>query len=224
MAKRLLPFRQYDEKDVINEFFIAPYDWDTIKNPFLHGDNDDGVLVYPYETTWGPYNLRWTNGSSAPGWEAKVHSSPIGRTGFFVSNFMYATRGSGGPAPMGMTLKQTLQYDENGEPLLGRDTKLTELGAVLPYKPVPVVSAGIFTINESSMDTAFGELPSVGDYLTWGNLLSGKFKKWPGVSTRGYNDPIAVVLAEGERPANDAFPGKYYVIKLDVSMRLKKWN
>ena len=42
MAKRLLPFRQYDEKDVVN---LYAYDGSIASDPFTHGDNDEGVFV-----------------------------------------------------------------------------------------------------------------------------------------------------------------------------------
>lgn len=218
MAKRLLPFRQYDEKDVINEFWmgygsIGGGD-DGIENPFLNGDNDDGVLVYPRVQN----NLRWSSGASASGWSPKSHSSPIGRTGFFYNSYVQ-TVSTSGQTPIGITLRQTLKYDENGEPLLGRDTKLAELGAVLPYKEVPIATAGIFTLTASAFDAEV----DVGDYLTWANDRTGKFIGFddvPAFALLG-RQPIAVVLAKGERSSGDAFPGKYYIIKLDIGMAFK---
>lgn len=220
MAKRLLPFRQYDEKDVINEFFMGYGSTgggdDGIENPFLNGDNDDGVLVCPGTIQ---YNLGWSSGSGDNSWTPKVHSSPIGRTGFFYNSFVMAPS-SGSVIPIGITLRQTLKYDENGEPLLGRDTKLTELGAVLPYKEVPIATAGIFTLTASAFDAEV----DVGDYLTWDLNTTGKFTEFDGnahpLVLQG-RKPIAVVLAKGERSSGDAFPGKYYIIKLDTSMAFK---
>jgi hypothetical protein len=185
-----------------------------IENPFLNGDNDDGVLVYPSIQR----NLYWASGSSASGWSPKVHSSPIGRVGFFYNSYVQAPYVANN-RPIGITLRQTLKYDENGEPLLGRDTKLTELGAVLPYKEVPIATAGIFTLTASAFDAEV----DVGDYLTWDLNSTGKFIGFNDVPVflLGDRKPIAVVLAKGERESDDAFPGKYYIIKLDTGMAFK---
>lgn len=214
MAKRLLPFRQYDEKDVINEFFVDFQSGDQTENPNANGYNDNGVLVGGPRLTSKRDTINFTYGDSSD--PRKRHSSPIGRNGYpYPPGYLKPLIGTT-DIPVGITLNQTLKYDENGEPLLYRPEKLTELQAVLPYQAVPIATAGIFTLSES----AFVGEPNVGDYLTWSTNGPdrGKFTEYAGFSNLLGYKPIAVVLAKGERSSDDAFPGKYYIIKLDTSM------
>lgn len=217
MAKRLLPFRQYDEKDVINEFFVDFQLEDQTENPNANGANDNGVLVGDPGLANKHDTINYTYGNSAD--PRKQHSSPVGRNGYPYPPGYLKPLTNGTQIPVGITLNQTLKYDENGEPLLYNPEKLTELQAVLPYQAVPVATAGIFTLSASAFDAEV----DVGDYLTWDLNRTGKFIGFDDVPAfvLGGRQPIAVVLAKGERSSGDAFPGKYYIIKLDIGMAFK---
>lgn len=62
---------------------------------------------------------------------------------------------------LGITLRETLAFDENGEKLLYYKQKLDEAQAVLPGQTVPVLTRGLVLLAASAIDGA----PAVGDDL-----------------------------------------------------------
>jgi hypothetical protein len=164
---KLLPFRQYDEKDVIN---LAQLDVSgaaaignlkpggtdaTLKNAFWSGSLVDvkssnttigGVGADPALTTntylgkigSADQGFAEMAGSKYPEAPLKL-TATVGNTGNFL--------------PIGITLKATLAFDENDEKLLYYRRKLEELQAVLPGETVPVARKGIFTITTSTTAT-----------------------------------------------------------------------
>jgi hypothetical protein len=267
MAKRLLPFRQYDEKDVINEFWNVSPTYSNgstspgLTNPSVHTGYDDGVVVVRRfrqdDTFWQDIGYFHPTSQALGGTAFKKHTSPIGRHGMFTAGrFVMPIYGKNnnkftdyGPyMPIGITLKQTLIYDENGEPLLGRDKKLTELGAVYYGQACPIATAGIFTLHESAfydpglpkatindvkpgdLLIPFGEVNSPytdrskeGCLCNWSRversgLYGSSFIK---AVVFGYTFIVGTVLAVGTRQDDDAFPGLYYVVKLDFNLKQK---
>lgn len=95
---------------------------------------------------------------------------------------------------MGITLKPTLAYDENGEKLLYYSVKKDELQCSIPGETVPVVGKGYFTLTADS-GLAAGDAP--GHVLSVG--ASGKFEA--AASNRGSSAKatIGVILASGSR-------------------------
>ena len=59
---------------------------------------------------------------------------------------------------IGVTLKQTLEQDENGEKLLYNPVKKDELQAVLSGQAVPLATRGIFTLTSDAIDNAGGNI------------------------------------------------------------------
>jgi len=55
---------------------------------------------------------------------------------------------------IGVTLKQTLEQDENGEKLLYNPVKKDELQAVLSGQACPVATRGIFTLTTDAFDSS----------------------------------------------------------------------
>jgi hypothetical protein len=53
---------------------------------------------------------------------------------------------------LGITLRQTAKFDENGEKLLYYRQKAEELMCVLPGQAVPVATRGIFTLSTDAID------------------------------------------------------------------------
>ncbi len=225
MAIRLLPFRQYNETDVINLYKVDPTGTNSMAAPFTNGGNDAGVLVKTVLANFDDDPVGY------------VTDSYLGKTDYpFIGRDQYPTvpltvneAASGDAGILGVTLRQTLTYDENGEKLLYYPQKALEMQAVLTGQAVPVLTKGVVTLDG---DTAFATEPtSIGDKLypgTGGD--GGKFTTTP-ASTPDI-DAVGTVIASGNRVNRGVSPdyfagnsvgtgaasssGNYYVIRLDV--------
>jgi len=122
MAHRLLPFRQYDENDVINLYALDADGLSTslkLMNPNDDGINADGVLVQVQDG-----NLT-ENDVISVGEDSRYmasYNSPVGRNPYPTNPLKVAPAASGN-AILGVTLRQTLAVDENGESLLFNPVK-----------------------------------------------------------------------------------------------------
>jgi hypothetical protein len=56
-----------------------------------------------------------------------------------------------GDVAVGITLRETLAYDENGEKLLYYKQKLDEAQAVLPGQTVPVLTRGLVLLDSNAV-------------------------------------------------------------------------
>jgi hypothetical protein len=213
MALRLLPFRQYDENDVVNLFAFDPA-------VALDATTDDGQASQGsiVKVSKGNFNEDLiTYGSN----------SYLGKTDYpFVGSDMYPTQssllitGCGASetkgSVLGVTLNQTAKNDENGEKLLYNVTKKEELQAVLPGQTVPVATKGIFTFGGGAFDqtnTSFVVGAGVGTAAN--GQITGLTL---GVTGQDNTDlVIGTVLGTGSRVSRgttDQFAGKYVVVKL----------
>lgn len=204
MAIRILPFRQYDENDVINMFA-----WDgTVNGKPSDTDSDAGVLVQVASgDVTGGYNPTVLSKNDALlGPSAYPH---VARNYYpEVPLKIEASDGTSAHA-LGITLAQTLTHDENGENLLRYPQKKAELYAVCEGEAVPVATKGVFTLAES----AFTSLTS--SHLFAKAAANGKFTS----QNAADEDTIAKILVVGQRESQngntDQLAGKYAVIKLD---------
>jgi hypothetical protein len=121
----LLPFRDYDEKDVINLFAFS------------------GTLPATKGT------LVKVQGN---GFKATDEISMLGDVGAAFGNTVSQRYGAAakvsvaasGEAPLGMMLFDVKETDENGEPLKFNPRKAAEIGCVVSGQVVPVVTRGTF--------------------------------------------------------------------------------
>jgi hypothetical protein len=147
MAIRILPFRQYNETDVINMFAL-----DT---------------VYVNESTTGSSNGDAGVFVTIPAAGGDLNKDPItyatdsylGKTDYpFVGANQYPSvslkikPATSGEALLGLTLRQTAKFDENGEKLLYYPQKREELQCVLPGQAVPVATRGVFTLASTAVN------------------------------------------------------------------------
>jgi len=159
MAK-IKQFRDVNEKDVINLYAFSG----TVGT--AAGDSvPAGTLVKIQGAGWKasdePFGIEGTPGTS------------FGNT---VSN-RYATTAKvslcgTGDAPIGITLYDIKEVDENGEPLKFNPRKAAEIEAVISGQTVPVATKGIFLYSGSTLTGvtagstiyagASGELETVG--------------------------------------------------------------
>ena len=156
MAKRILPYRDYSEHDVVN-LFALDVDGATLSS-FVSsgtGDFDAGVVVsvsagaLPGEVSElrssTPDNLRDYMGASFDG-------AHIGFNGYPANTGMTVAPADGSGRALGITLRETLAFDENGEKMLYYKQKLDEAQGVLPGQTVPVLTRGLVLLSASAFD------------------------------------------------------------------------
>lgn len=178
MAHRIEPFRDYSEHEVINLFAL---DFSTLvklnadgtaeadstladmKN-LSGGQWDSGVVV---EVSGGglPTQIpgRWSENDASPDADLRAylgHAHANAHIGFNdMPQNTLTVKPSKGAEAIGITLRQTVAYDENGENLLRYPVKKDELQAVGPGETVPVLTRGLVLLNASAVkgDLAVGD-------------------------------------------------------------------
>ena len=139
----LRPFRDYDEKDVINLFSLQT----GATLPVLKG-----TMVKLHTT----------------GWQSDQELSLLGDVGTSVTNVTSQRYGvaanvdicGSGDTPLGMLLHDVRSTDENGELLKFNPRKAAEIEAVIEGQAVPIVTRGIFLLKDIA-----GSTPTVGAKL-----------------------------------------------------------
>ncbi len=116
MGLKILPFRQYDDHDVVNLYRVA--DGMVLDNTTDAGSGDAGTFV---KVSAGDFSLDPV---------AYETDSYLGKTDYpFVGRNQYpkvslqVEPAVAGDVPLGITLLQTAKADENGEKLLYNPTK-----------------------------------------------------------------------------------------------------
>jgi hypothetical protein len=209
MGKRLLPFRQYNEHDVVNMFALEDSVLTTTQSITETHSGDAGVFVKISNGNLDADPV--TYGSNA--YLGKVDYPFVGSNGYPSVSLKVTPAASGDIRPLGLTLWETAKYDENGQKLIYYPQKAHENQVLLPGQSVPVATKGIFTLTSRAFD---GNL-SVGQPFT----LSANAGKITGQAAT-YSGPLAIlgtVLATGSRGNNgatipDLYAGNYAVIKL----------
>ena len=208
MALRLLPFRQYDEQDVVNLFALT--NADVLDSTTGDGKGSNGVFV---KVADGNFDQELISYGS---------NSYLGKTDYpFVSDNMYptvqleVTAANSGDAPLGLTLNQTAKTDENGEKLIYNTTKKEELQAVLPGQTVPVATKGLFTLGKNAL--AGDSISNAGITVGAGFEVADN-GEISGVASTVGGTSIGLVIGTGSRTSSggltDQFAGDYVVVKL----------
>jgi hypothetical protein len=231
MANRLLPFRQYNEHFVVNMFALDT-SLLTLGNVATNthaatGNHDAGLLVKV--KTGGDLGAGYSASPDVDSGGTDTLDTYLGKTSYphVASNanpeaFGKLDVAGGLDICLGVTLNQTLTYDENGEKMLYYRQKALELQAVLPGEAVPVLTKGIIAVAANGVVTA--SPPEVGKEVALGT--GGKFRTMTGTTTAA-NALIGTCLAVGDRDdvadsnspdywAGAGTTGAYYVIKLDL--------
>ena len=214
MGKRLLPFRQYNEHDVINMFALDDSVLTETQSFTGTHSGDAGVFV---KISNGNLDLDpVTYGSNA--YLGKTDYPFVGSNGYPSVSLKITPAASGDIRPLGLTLWETAKYDENGQKLIYYPQKAAENQILLPGQAVPVATKGVFTLT----DVAYNNTANwaVGNPF----VLSANAGKVTGVAPTyiaGANQPavLGTILATGTRGNNgatiaDKFSGSYSVIKL----------
>jgi len=220
MSLRLLPFRQYNEHDVINIFALQPELALTDTTSSNAGDGDNGVFV---KVSSGNFNLDTIDyGSNS--YLGDTSAPHIGSDMYPINPLTVTPAGGTAvktleDSPLGITLNQTAKADENGEKLLYNPTKREELQAVLPGQSVPVATKGIFTLSSDGFDGAAHSVYAVGTGVKLSPFNAGKITGC--VPSDTGSQVIGKVIATGNRSSfgglTDQFDGGFLVIKIDLT-------
>jgi len=158
MAKRILPYRDYSEHDVLNLFSLdVDESADTLTEwvEAVNGKWDSGVVV-KVKTGELPGDLPGGLSEHASGEKLRKYlgdsptSAHIGYNAY-PYNGMTVEPADAGDVAVGITLRETLAYDENGEKLLYYKQKLDEAQAVLPGQTVPVLTRGLVLLDSNAV-------------------------------------------------------------------------
>ena len=144
----LRPFRDYDEKDVINLYAMD----------LATGTNADGAISLGTDWSGRLSHGHVVSVGGAGGWNAGQDLELLGEAGATSNAVQNVTtqrygveakvRSAGGQLiPLGITLFHVAQYDENGEQLKFNPRKASELEACIVGQAVPVVTRGIFMLG-----------------------------------------------------------------------------
>ena len=207
MALRLLPFRQYDEQDVVNMFALKSDQ--ALPSTTGDGNGSNGVFVKIADGNFDQEVIEYTSNSYL-GNQAYPH---VG-AGMYPTNPLEIEAAASGNIPLGLTLNQTAKADENGEKLLYNQTKKEELQAVLPGQSVPVATKGIFTL---SSDTFAGGVTLANFSVGGGFEVAGTTGTIGPVADAIGTASIGMVLGTGSRSSStvtDQFAGDYIIVKL----------
>ena len=160
MAKRILPYRDYSEHDVVNLFSL-----DTTSLTLADckeassGAHDSGVVVAVsagsatlpgdmYDTDSGLA----TSGKLRDYLGATFNSAHIGYNAYPFNGMTVEPEDAAGDKAIGITLRETLAFDENGEKMLYYKQKLDEAQGVLPGQTVPVLTRGLVLLSSTAFD------------------------------------------------------------------------
>ena len=147
MAITLLPFRQYDEHDVINM-----YTFDVSATVTDGVQASAGLLVDVlgdgFKAGADIHDLSATQPNAA------VNDNGYSGTLSLRYNLKAEVNAFDGTAdgarPLGMLLHDVRTLDENGEDLRYNPRKADEMQVVVPGQAVPIVSRGIFLLKETT--------------------------------------------------------------------------
>jgi len=201
MSLRILPFRQYDENDVINLFALegASVNASTTDT----GAGDAGVFV---KVSAGDFDKDPVGYSD---------DSYLGKTDYpfikaqYPSVNLECAPAASGESLLGITLRQTAKADENGEKLLYNPVKAEELGSVLPGQAVPVATRGVFTITADAYDGAL---------VVGGGIALGAAGKVAACAATAA-EKVGTVIGTGSRSSGtitDSWEGDYAVVALGL--------
>lgn len=214
MATRLEPYRDYSEHDVINLFSLEVGDAEDLAGwqPAESGKFDAGVIVavsngklpgdlpgFSDQTSAGANTTlrKYLGNSGQP--HVGFNAYPVVET-----TVKPAETGTTNKA-IGITLRQTLAYDENNENLLRYPLKKDELQAVLPGQAVPVLTRGLVLLNAGAIDGTI----TVGDSLSVGG--SGKAGKFVKATT---GTVVGEVIGVGPTVGNSANDRGVYLCRI----------
>ena len=202
---RLLPFRSYDDNDVINFYSL-----DTITG-------EAGSVVRVSAANLDEQPVEYTSRGDADSW---VEQQGNALSLYPQVPYKVTKVSDTGAAihPLGILLRDVRAKDENGENLLYYPEKREELQCVVSGQAVPIATKGIFTLNVRGLTD--GVIPNINDIAQ-----PSKNGTVTGVTTTLANHHIRKAhgigkfIGTGQRvsqSSTDAFAGNYAILKLEL--------
>ena len=202
---RLLPFRSYDDNDVINFYSL-----DTITG-------EAGSVGGGSEANLDKQPVEYTSRGDADSWVEQQGNalSLYPRVPYKVTK---CSDTGAAVHPLGILLRDVRAKDENGENLLYYPEKREELQCVVSGEAVPIATKGIFTLNVRGLTD--GVIPNINDVAQ-----PSKNGTVTGVTTTTVNHHIRKAhgigkfIGTGQRvsqSSTDAFAGNYAILKLEL--------
>lgn len=201
---RLLPFRQYDDNDVINFY---SYDLET---------GEAGSVVKVSAANLNDEPVEYVERTDSDSWDGTMGRalSLYPETPYKVTK---VSDTGAGVRPLGILLRDIRNKDENGENLLYYPEKKAELQCVVSGEAVPIATKGIFTINSKGLGG--GLAPAINSFAvpTDNGTISGLASTVVNHHMH-HAHSIGEFIATGLResgPTPDAFEGAYAILKLN---------
>ncbi len=207
MGLKILPFRQYDDHDVVNLYRVA--DGMVLDSTTGAGSGDAGTFVKVSAGDFSADPVAY----GADDYLGKTDYPFVGRNQYPKVSLQVSPVESSDELPLGITLLQTAKADENGEKLLYNPQKAAELQAALPGQAVPIATKGIFTISADAFQGSLGGDLSVGSGLASaaGGTVTG--------CDPNHANCFGTILGTGSRSSQngvtDQFGGEYLVFKFN---------
>ena len=218
MAK-LRPFRDYDEKDVINLYSMDLSAGTNAGGAIdVSGANNDweGKLSHGHVVAVGGVG-GWNKGQELHEMLGDAGAGSSGLSNVTVQRYgVTAKLRSAGAAlvPLGLTLFHVAQYDENGEHLKFNPRKASELEACIEGQAVPVVTRGLFLVNGID-ETDQGDTNAVPISQAWLDAGGALYAGANGSITTGVNNGSVALVKIGRALGLDHSDGDI-LIKLEL--------
>ena len=201
---RLLPFRQYDENDVINFYSLDAETGEAGSVVRVSSANlDQEPVKYVERGDSNSYDNTLGHGLSL---YPEVPYKVTKMTGTGVNL-----------RPLGILLRDVRAKDENGENLLYYPEKKEELQCVVSGEAVPIATRGLFAVNAKALKN--GVVPALGSIAvcSTNGTLTGVMHD--SASTEQKHTHVGKFIATGTRESKsttDAFAGSYAILKVEL--------
>jgi hypothetical protein len=201
---RLLPFRQYDENDVVNFYSLDAETGEAGSVVRVSAANlDEEPVKYVERGDSNSYQNTLGHGLSLYP-EVPYKVTKMTGTGTNLR-------------PLGILLRDVRAKDENGENLLYYPEKKEELQCVVSGEAVPIATRGLFTVNVNAL--AGGLPPAINSIAvcSTNGTLTGVARD--SASSNQEKVHVGKFIATGQRESSnttDAFAGSYAILKLEL--------
>lgn len=201
---RLLPFRQYDENDVINFYSLDAETGEAGSVVRVSAANlDEEPVKYVERGDSNSYDNTLGHGLSLYP-EVPYKVTKMTGTGTNLR-------------PLGILLRDVRAKDENGENLLYYPEKKEELQCVVSGEAVPIATRGIFAVNVNALKN--GVVPALNSIAvcSTNGTLTGVARD--SASSNQEKVHVGKFIATGTRESTnttDAFAGAYAILKLEL--------
>jgi len=204
----LKPFRSYDEHDVVNLFTLED---NTVNLAVDDAKIKKGVLVAVAGDGW-----RNTDESlDSHGIGGATSTTSPGKSFANTVSLRYGTTAKVNPcpsgssaAPLGITLWDMAERDENGEKLLYHPRKAAEMQAVISGQTMPVLTKGVVLYK--------GKLTTENSDIAPGTAIYASQSGWGELSTESSSLGGAVVPAKVGTALGSVDSQDYVLLKVEL--------